>query len=124
MLPISVKKQFCFTRGQRTRKVIENGPPPEPTPVPEGRIPRISRLMALAIRFDRLIKEGEITDQSELARLGNVTRARVTQIMNLPALSLSKGCNSPRTSRRQSCSSPAPSRAATPSANTTSAPSR
>jgi len=83
MLPISVKKQFCFTRGQRTRKVIENGPPPEPAPTPEGRIPRISRLMALAIRFDRLIKEGEITDQADLARLGNVTRARVTQIMNL-----------------------------------------
>jgi hypothetical protein len=39
--------------------------------------------MALAIRFDRLIKEGEITDQADLARLGNVTRARVTQIMNL-----------------------------------------
>ena len=39
--------------------------------------------MALAIRFDRLIKEGEITDQADLARLGNVSRARVTQIMNL-----------------------------------------
>ncbi|MGQ9652085.1 MAG: hypothetical protein ACUVXJ_18450 [Phycisphaerae bacterium] len=39
--------------------------------------------MALAIRFDRLIKAGEITDQADLARLGNVTRARVTQIMNL-----------------------------------------
>jgi len=39
--------------------------------------------MALAIRFDRLIKEGEITDQADLARLGSVSRARVTQIMNL-----------------------------------------
>lgn len=39
--------------------------------------------MALAIRFDRLIQEGEITDQADLARLGNVSRARVTQIMNL-----------------------------------------
>jgi len=39
--------------------------------------------MALAIRFDRLIKEGEIEDQADLARLGNVSRARVTQIMNL-----------------------------------------
>jgi hypothetical protein len=65
------------------RKVIHDGPPQEPSLAPEGRIPRISRLMALAIRFDRLIKEGEITDQADLARLGNVTRARVTQIMNL-----------------------------------------
>ena len=39
--------------------------------------------MALALRFDRLISEGEITDQAELARIGQVSRARVTQIMNL-----------------------------------------
>ena len=83
MRPISIKKEVYFTRGLHTRKVMQDSPPPEPSPVPEGRIPRISRLMALAIRFDRLIKEGEITDQADLARLGNVSRARVTQIMNL-----------------------------------------
>lgn len=83
MRPISIKKEVYFTRGPHTRKVMQDSPPPEPSPVPEGRIPRISRLMALAIRFDRLIKEGEITDQADLARLGNVSRARVTQIMNL-----------------------------------------
>ena len=83
MHPISIKKQVYFTRGMNTRKVMQDSPPPEPSPVPDGRIPRISRLMALAIRFNRLIKEGEITDQADLARLGNVSRARVTQIMNL-----------------------------------------
>ena len=83
MRPISIKKEVYFTRGLHTRKVMQDSPPPEPSPVPEGRVPRISRLMALAIRFDRLIKEGEIDDQADLARLGNVSRARVTQIMNL-----------------------------------------
>ena len=83
MLPISIKKQVYFMRGRHTRKVMQDSPPPEPSPVPEGRVPRISRLMALAIRFDRLIKDGEIDDQADLARLGHVTRARVTQIMNL-----------------------------------------
>ena len=39
--------------------------------------------MALAIHFDQLRRKGEIADYAELARLGNVTRARVTQIMNL-----------------------------------------
>jgi len=39
--------------------------------------------MALAIRFDHLIKSGQITDQADLARLGHVTRARISQIMNL-----------------------------------------
>ncbi|MEQ8785151.1 MAG: HDOD domain-containing protein [Pirellulaceae bacterium] len=39
--------------------------------------------MALAIRLDQLIRDGVVTDQAELARLGHVTRARLTQIMNL-----------------------------------------
>ena len=82
MQGLTIERQVHFTRGRHTRKVIEPGPPTESS-TPEGRIPRISRLMALAIRFDRLIKAGEITDQADLARLGNVTRARVTQIMNL-----------------------------------------
>ena len=51
-----------------------------------GRVPRVSRLMALAIRFDQLIRDGVVADQAELARLGHVTRARLTQIMNLLCL--------------------------------------
>ena len=35
------------------------------------------------IRFDDPIKAGGIADYSELAQLGHVTRARITQIMNL-----------------------------------------
>ena len=46
-------------------------------------IPRIARLMALAIRFDRLLRADEFKDYAELARLGRVTRARMTQIMRL-----------------------------------------
>ena len=43
--------------------------------------------MALAIRLDQLIRDGVVTDQAELARLGHVSRARLTQIMNLLCLS-------------------------------------
>jgi hypothetical protein len=51
---------------------------------PAGRaIPRIARLMALAIRFDGLLRSEEFRDYAELARLGRVTRARMTQIMKL-----------------------------------------
>jgi hypothetical protein len=39
--------------------------------------------MALAIKFDGMIARGEVRDYADLARLGYVTRARVTQIMNL-----------------------------------------
>jgi hypothetical protein len=44
---------------------------------------RIACLLALAHRFDELVRSGAVRDYAELARLGHVTRARVTQIMNL-----------------------------------------
>lgn len=43
----------------------------------------MAKLMALAIRFDNLIRDGVVADYAELARLGHVSRARITQIMNL-----------------------------------------
>ena len=46
-------------------------------------IPRIARLMALAIRFEGLVREERVRDYAELARLGCVTRGRMTQIMQL-----------------------------------------
>lgn len=42
--------------------------------------------MALAIRLEGSISEGIVADQAELARRGHVTRARLTQIMNLLGL--------------------------------------
>jgi hypothetical protein len=72
-----------FTHARRGRKQMNIGEAPARAPVPLGRIPRIARLMALAIRFERLLAEGEVRDYADLARLGHVTRARVTQIMNL-----------------------------------------
>jgi hypothetical protein len=39
--------------------------------------------MALAIKFQAMVERGEVRDYADLARLGYVTRARVTQIMNL-----------------------------------------
>ena len=58
----------------RSKKVSE---PPGP------RIPRITRLMALAIKFQDMVHRREVADFADLARLGYVTRARLTQIMNL-----------------------------------------
>lgn len=69
-------------RGKGSQRVIQTGGAPRPTQV-SGRVPRVSRLMALAIHWQSLIDEGFVTDYAEIARLGNVTRARVSQIMNL-----------------------------------------
>ena len=58
-------------------------PGPQPVrAVPSGRVPRVTRLMALAIKFDALLKAGAVRDQAELAELGHVSRPRVTQITN------------------------------------------
>jgi hypothetical protein len=42
--------------------------------------------LALAHRFEELIRDGEVRDYADLARLGHVTRARVSQIMDLSLL--------------------------------------
>src|SRR4029077_21057222 len=52
-------------------------------PAVASRVPRIARLMALAIRMENLIRVGGIIDYSQLAQLGHVSRARITQIMNM-----------------------------------------
>lgn len=80
---ITVAFPVHFRRAGAGRKELCAGSaPPAPSP-PPGKTPRVTRLMALAIHFDNLIRNGNVTDYAELARLGHVTRARMTQIMNL-----------------------------------------
>ena len=50
---------------------------------PDSFIPRIARLMALAIRLEGLVREETVQNYAELAQLGRVTRARMTQITKL-----------------------------------------
>ena len=51
-----------------------------------GRVPRVSRLMALALKFERLLSQGTVRNHAELAQLGQVTRTRVCQILRLANL--------------------------------------
>jgi hypothetical protein len=51
--------------------------------LPPGRVPRVSRLMALALRLETLVRSGQIGSYCQLAALGHVTRARISQIVNL-----------------------------------------
>jgi len=79
---ITVTKKVQFTRRAPRRPLPAGDIAAAPTSG-TGRVPRVSRLMALAIRFDRLIREGQAYGQSELARLGHISQPRMTQIMNL-----------------------------------------
>ena len=51
-----------------------------------GRVPRVSRLLALAIKFERLVREGAVRNYRELAEAGQISRARMSQIMHLSDL--------------------------------------
>jgi hypothetical protein len=46
-------------------------------------IPRIARLMALAIRFDGLLRAEEFRDYAEIARLGRVTMTQIMKLLDL-----------------------------------------
>ena len=50
---------------------------------PTGRVPRVAWLLVLAHRIDEMVRDGEITDYAEAARRLDLTRARMTQVMNL-----------------------------------------
>jgi len=52
-----------------------------------GKIPIVSRMMALAIFYEQLIKNGKIKSFSDIGRLENVSQQRVSQIMSLLYLS-------------------------------------
>ncbi len=54
-----------------------------PTHHDTGRIPRVARILALAHKIDAKIRAGEFRDLADAARAVDVTRARMTQIMNL-----------------------------------------
>jgi hypothetical protein len=50
------------------------------------RVPRVSRLMALALKFQGLLSDGTVRNHAELAQLGQVSRTRVCQILRLANL--------------------------------------
>ncbi len=82
MIPTSrtIERQIRF--GDRSTGV-EAGSTPDRIDIPKGRLPHVAKLMALAIRLDDLVRSGTVTTFAELARLGQVSRARITQILNL-----------------------------------------
>lgn len=81
--PLTLTRTFdparMVTQGRRVVTVA----PPAPVSGPTGKIPRVARLMALAIKLEGMIRDGTVKDQAEIARLGRVSRARVSQILAL-----------------------------------------
>lgn len=71
-------------RGRKRLKAGDASAVPARSPAtPRGRIPRVARVLALAHHWQFLIGSGVVRDQADLARLVGVSRARVTQVMDL-----------------------------------------
>jgi len=79
--PLKITKAVHFRSMRKGRKELREGV--EESPPTLGSVPRVSRLLALALHMDDLRRQGEVADYAELARLAMVTRARMTQIMSL-----------------------------------------
>lgn len=70
-------------RGKAGARTVKAGPKPAGDAGLPPPVPRLAKLLALAIRFEELVRTGEVEDFAAVADLGHVTRARVSQIMNL-----------------------------------------
>jgi hypothetical protein len=79
---MTIQCRFHIDTRARGRKQLNAGEPPIPACEP-GRVPRVARRLALAHRFEGLLHEGVVQGYAELARLSQVTPARVSQVMAL-----------------------------------------
>jgi hypothetical protein len=103
-IPLTVTGKIHFRRRGRGRQELVEGPRPQAPMREPGRVPRVSRLAALAIRFEGLVRGGAIDSYSEIATLGHVTRARISQVINLLNLApdiVEAILHLPRTERRR-----------------------
>lgn len=57
--------------------------PPPPRPEPEARPAKVARMLALAHKLQRAIKRGEYESRADLARVYGLSRARITQLLDL-----------------------------------------
>ncbi len=74
---MTARVEFTMRRRRATKRPS--------APITES-VPRLTRLLALAHRWNRLVDEGVATNYAEIARLMRLSRARVTQIVDLSFL--------------------------------------
>src|SRR5262249_2625274 len=70
-------------RGRASRPEANGTGSPAAYSLPSSRIPRIARLLALAWHVEGLVRSGTVASYAVAARLGHVSRARMSQIVSL-----------------------------------------
>ncbi len=80
---------FTFSLPLPTRQ--SRKPPAPPPPKPANRpSDRLARQLALAHHLERLIERGVLRDYADAARVLGLTRARVSQIMDLLGMAVER----------------------------------
>jgi DNA invertase Pin-like site-specific DNA recombinase len=77
---VGVRSSNAAEPGSRVPSTLAEGGTGAPA---APRLPRVSRLLALALKMEEMIQAGTVKKYSDLARLGQVSAARITQMMNL-----------------------------------------
>lgn len=80
---LSMEYKVDFNNGDGKRKPKKE---PAASKATTPQIPRITKLLALAHHLQELLDQGVVKDYADIARLSGLSRARVTQIMNLTLL--------------------------------------
>jgi hypothetical protein len=78
-----MKLEYLLPRMHPRTATTEVIVPPQAS---SGRAPRVTCLLALAHRFEELVRSGDMRNYAEIARLGHVSRARISQILKLLTL--------------------------------------
>ncbi len=72
-MPVTIEKPFAFTNTHHRRSKADQ----------PGKVPQISRLLALAMRYDQLLRTQTIPNFNALCQYAGVSKPRMTQILNL-----------------------------------------
>jgi hypothetical protein len=78
--PLTLEFEMHVDRQKNGRKELVDGAATAPLP---ARVPRVAKLVALAHHFEALLRSGTFRDYAQIATVGDVTRARLSQIMSL-----------------------------------------
>ena len=79
---LTVVCSISMHRGKSGRGKLAATPSPA-VPIQCAKVPYVARMLALAIKLSDDIDAGRVKDLADIARLNNIARSRVTQIMNL-----------------------------------------
>jgi len=76
-------KRVVAGSSSEAKKIGSCGGPAAERREPAERVPRIARLLALALRFEEMINTRVVPNYAALAQVGRVSRSRVTQMTSL-----------------------------------------